>query len=221
VITPMIPSGKVDRWLDTRMARLRVWSLLAFIIGLMALTPLATAQEYASETGELDIDLTVVVTVNISGDGFVGESVVYITLVSDGEEDEIDLGTLATDDQGRFFGEITLPDGLGASSYTIIATGVTAQGATRVLTTVINVGPEPTLTTIPPTSSTTSTISEATTTSRAERGDGLDPIEAQLGPGGSDDPDDPFDRILLVRALTVGLVALGGVWWWLYRMAQR
>ncbi len=218
MINPMIPRRRTDRWLDTRMARLRVWCLLAFIAGLMTLTPLAAAQEYAGETGELDIDLTVVVTVTISGDGYVGASVVYITLVSDGEEDEIDLGTLATDDQGRFFGEITLPDGLGASSYTIIATGVTTQGATRVLSTTINVGPEPTLTATPPTSSTTSTISEATTTSRAERGDGLDPIEAQLDPAA---PDDPFDRILLVRALTVGLVALGGAWWWLYRMAQR
>ena len=215
---PMIPSRKVDRWLDTRMARLRVWFLLAFVSGLMALTPLATAQEYASETGELDLDLTVVVTVAISGDGFVGDSVVYITLVSDGEEDEIDLGTMATDDQGRFFGEITLPGDLAAGAYTISATGVTGQGATRVLSTAINVGPEPTLTSTPPTSSTTSTTSEATTTSRAERGDGLDPIEAQLDP---EVPEDPFDRVLLVRALTVGLVALGGVWWWLYRMAQR
>ncbi len=215
---PMIPRTRTYQWLDTRMARLRVWCLLAFIAGLMALTPLAAAQEYASETGELDIDLTVVVTVAMSGDGFVGDSVVYITLVSDGEEDEIDLGTLATDDQGRFFGEITLPNGLEASSYTIFATGVTAQGATRVLSTAINVGPEPILTATPPTSSTTSTTSEATTTSRAERGDGLDPIEAQLD---TDVPDDPFDRILLVRALTVGLVALGGAWWWLYRMAQR
>lgn len=215
---PMIPRTRTDRWLDTRMARLRVWCLLAFIAGLMALTPLATAQEYASETGELDIDLTVVVTVTISGDGYVGDSVVYITLVSDGAEDEIDLGTLATDDQGRFFGVITLPEGLEASSYTIIATGVTAQGATRVLSTAVNFGPEPTLTTTPPTSPTTSTTSGTTTTSRAARGDGLDPIEAQLDPAV---PDDPFDRILLVRALTVGLVALGGVWWWLYRMANR
>ena len=213
----MIPRRCTDRWLDTRMARLRIWCLLAFIAGLMALTPLATAQEYASETGELDLDLTVVVTVTISGDGFVGDSVVYITLVADGE-DEIDLGTLATDDLGRFFGEITLPNGLEASSYTIIATGVTAQGATRVLSTVINVGPEPSLTTTPPTSSTTSTTSEVTTTSRAERGNGLDPIEAQLDP---DVPDDPFDRVLLVRALTVGLIALGSVWWWLYRVANR
>ena len=215
----MIPRRRTHRWLDTRMARLRVWCLLAFIAGLMALTPLATAQEYASETGELDIDLTVVVTVAISGDGYVGDSVVYITLVSDGEEDEIDLGTLATDDQGRFFGEITLPDGLEASSYTIIATGVTAGGATRVLSTTINVGPEPSLASTTSTSSTTSTT-EATTTSRAERGDGLDPIEAQQDPD-PNIPDDPFDRILLVRALTVGLVALGGVWWWLYRVASR
>ncbi len=214
----MIPRRCTDRWLDTRMARLRVWCLLAFIAGLMALTPLATAQEYASETGELDLDLTVVVTVTISGDGFVADSVVYITLVADGEEVEIDLGTLATDDQGRFFGEITLPNGLEASSYTIIATGVTAQGVTRVLSTVINVGPEPSLTTTPPTSSTTSTTSEVTTTSRADRGDGLDPIEAQPDP---DVPDDPFERVLLVRALTVGLIALGGVWWWIYRVANR
>ena len=88
----MIPRRCTDRWLDTRMARLRVWCLLAFIAGLMALAPLATAQEYASETGELDLDLTVVVTVTISGDGFVGDSVVYITLVPTAKKSKSTLG---------------------------------------------------------------------------------------------------------------------------------
>ena len=139
--------------------------------------PIAGAQQYEDEVGDLDLAVTVSITVTLSGDGYVGDSVVYVTLTSEDGEQVVELGTIPTDDQGRFFGEIVLPDDLEPGIYTIATTGVTGQGATRVLSTSVAVGHDVALAaSTTTTSTTTAAVSEVTVTVRPQRGSGLDPL---------------------------------------------
>ncbi len=201
---------------DARMVRsVRRGLIAAALISLLA-APAVQAQQYENETGDLDLEVTVTVTVALSGRGYVADSVVYVTITPIDGGEEIELGTIPTDDQGRFFGEIMLPDGLEPGTYRIAATGVTSQGATRVLSVHVGVGQELELAPVPEVSTTTSTRA-VTATTRAERGDGLDPLQ----PIDSEPSESPAERQVLATVLTAGLVALSGVWWLLYRSAKR
>jgi hypothetical protein len=183
--------------------------------------PAAHAQQYEDESGPLDLQVTVTVTITLSGDGFVRESVVYVTLTSPEADEPIDLGTIPTDDQGRFFGEITLAATLENGEYMISATGVTSQGATRVLSTPIVIGTDEIALVEPDATTTTLTVSEVTaTSSTTEASSGTSDATELATPESPADDDNPFDRILLVRVLMIGLVALGSVWWWLYRAVK-
>ncbi len=111
------------------------------------------------------LQLTLSVILTLSGDGFVGDSVVLVSLTTDGTDESIDLGTLATDSTGAFSGSVALPEGVGISAITLTATGVTEDGATRVLSAELSTAAfAPTTTTTTPPSSTTSITSAATTT---------------------------------------------------------
>lgn len=139
-----------------------VWSAISSIA-------LAAAQEYAQETGDLELTKSIVLT--ISGDGFVGDSVVFLALTLDGTDEVIDLGTLDTDPTGAFSGSITLPDDLAPGTYTISATGVTEDGATRVLSATISINGDVTTastTTTTAAETTTTTTSPTTTTTETE-----------------------------------------------------
>jgi methionine-rich copper-binding protein CopC len=216
-----IPGATDPRRYDAAMGRILRRGMLATMLLWSLSVPVAHAQQYEDESGPLDVQVTVTVTVALAGDGFVRESVVYVTLVSPDADDPIDLGTIPTDDQGRFFGEITLEATLESGDYTIVATGVTGQGATRVLSTPITIGTDEISLTEPEATTTTLTVSEVTaapsTTTSAS--DPTDAAETVASPSPAEE-DNPFDRILLVRVLVFGLVGLGGVWWWLYRAVK-
>jgi len=199
---------------DAGMGQVARRSLLAAAVIWSLGVPVASAQQYEDEVGDLDLEVTVSITVTLSGEGYVGDSVVYVTLTSDDGEQVVELGTIPTDDQGRFFGDVALPEGLEPGTYTIAATGVTSEGATRVLSAPVGVGQEIALTASTTTTSTTAAVSEVT--ARPQRGDGLDP----LGDVTTDPDDNSPDRILLVRVLAASLVPLGGLWWWLYRATK-
>ena len=141
------------------MRRLATVSLLMVWSAALSVAP-ASAQEYAQETGDLELTKSIVLT--ISGDGFVGDSVVFLSLTLDGTNEVIDLGTLDTDSTGAFSGSITLPDDLAPGTYTISATGVTEDGATRVLSATVSIGDNVTTA-----STTTTTVAETTTTTPA------------------------------------------------------
>jgi hypothetical protein len=131
----------MGKWLRTReqgMRRSRRVS--AFVAGgLIAFAVLvpagaAVAQEYGGPTGELTVTGSAVPggALQVSGEGFVAGSVVYVMLSAEATGEAVDLGTLATDSSGAFSGTVILPDGVVPGTYTLSATGVTPDGATRV-----------------------------------------------------------------------------------------
>ncbi len=199
------------------MGHLRRLGFLAFTLGLLVTAPIAAAQEYATEAGDLEITLEVTYTVTISGEGYVGDSVVYVTLIPTDGSDEIDLGTLSTDEAGRFFGELAIPTGLEPGAATVAATGVTSAGATRVLSTQIVLGQEPGPAPVPSATSSTAPAPTSTTTDPPAQ----DTESTEIAAGASEDLSRDFDRILAARVLMFGVVALGGVWWWIYRAVKR
>ena len=203
---------------DAGMGRIARRSVLAAAVIWSLSVPIAGAQQYEDEVGDLDLAVTVSITVTLSGDGYVGDSVVYVTLISEDGEQVVEIGTIPTDDQGRFFGEIVLSDDLEPGIYTIATTGVTGQGATRVLSTSVAVGHNVALAASTTTTSTTTVAaSEVTVTVRPERGSGLDPLpEVPPAPD-----DDSSDQTLLVSVLAASLLPLGGLWWWLYRITRN
>jgi methionine-rich copper-binding protein CopC len=204
---------------DAGMGRIARRSVLAAAVIWSLSVPIAGAQQYEDEVGDLDLVVTVSITVTMSGEGYVGDSVVYVALTSEDGEQVVELGTIPTDDQGRFFGEIVLPDDLEPGTYTIAATGVTGQGATRVLSTSVAVGQDVALVaTTTTTSTTTVASSEVTATVRPQRGSGLDPLP-EITP--SEPDDDSSDRVFLANILAASLIPLGGLWWWLYRVTRR
>ncbi len=188
--------------------------LAALALGL-ALAPTAWAQEYATETGELDVAIETTLTAQLSGQGYIGGSVVFVTLrLGDGSE-EIELGTIDTDEAGRFVGEIVIPVELATESVTIAATGVTADGATRVLTAEISLVGEAAPDAQPmSTSSTSTSLSPTTTSAPSPEPPITDEVPADTDPAG-------LDQLLLSRVVAAAIVALGGVWWWLYRAVNR
>jgi hypothetical protein len=213
-----MPRRNPIHWFNDGMGRLRRRLPIALVI-LFALTaPAASAQEYATETGELDLEVAVEIMVTLSGEGFVADSVVYVVAVT-ADGDEFELGTLPTDDQGRFFGEILLPADLAGTSFTISATGVTAVGATRVLSAALGFGESPELIEAESPEDTSTTTAVATTTTRAERGDGLDPLETTGTTAPSGEPRE--DDVLFLGLVGGGLVGLAALWFWLYRMTQQ
>jgi hypothetical protein len=91
--------------------------------------PIALAQEYGESHGPL----TVSQFLELSGDGFSASSAVKVQLTNSSTGETIDLGTLTADDAGRLAGSLTVPQGLAPGTYTLEATGVTSDGATRIL----------------------------------------------------------------------------------------
>lgn len=109
----------------------------AVLIAFAVLIPVgaAAAQEYGGSTGELTVTGSAAPggALQVSGEGFVAASVVYVTLTAEATGEVIDLGTLETDSAGAFAGMVTLPDSVVPGTYQLSATGVTPDGATRVV----------------------------------------------------------------------------------------
>lgn len=101
----------------------------------------AVAQEYGGSTGELAVAGPVIPggPLEVSGGGFIAGSLVYVTLSAEATGEVVDLGTLETDSSGAFSGTVTLPEGVVPGMYTLSATGVTADGATRVVSANVDV----------------------------------------------------------------------------------
>jgi hypothetical protein len=101
----------------------------------------AVAQEYGGSTGELPVAGPVIPggPLEVSGGGFVAGSVVYVTLTAEATGEVVDLGALQTDSSGAFSATVTLPGSVVPGTYTLSATGVTEDGATRVLSSDVDV----------------------------------------------------------------------------------
>ena len=101
----------------------------------------AVAQEYGGSTGELTVTGSAAPggALQVSGEGFVAASVVYVALTAEATGEIVDLGALETDSSGAFSGTVTLPDGVVPGTYSLSAAGVTADGATRVVSANVDV----------------------------------------------------------------------------------
>ncbi len=100
-----------------------------FVLAVLAVAPGAVAQQYGESQGTLAVNQLL----EVSGDGFSPGSTVKVELRNGDTGEVIDLGFLTGDDAGRLRGAIALPEGLAGGGYTLTATGVTPDGATRVL----------------------------------------------------------------------------------------
>lgn len=101
----------------------------ALALGSLAMPSSAAAQEYGESVG----DLTVGYFLTVSGDGFSADSQVRIELAKGDTGDTTDLGAVAADPGGKLAASIPLPEGLEPGMYVLTATGVTADGLTRML----------------------------------------------------------------------------------------
>jgi methionine-rich copper-binding protein CopC len=212
----MIRNRTVNHWLHGAVIRRHILISAALFAAVLLLVAPAHAQEYATEYDDLALTTTVTITFELSGEGFVADSVVYVTATAG--EVVLELGTIPTDDQGRFFGIITLPEDLEPGAYLIAATGVTPNGATRVLTSQVGVGVDLSVAPVADEPDTT-TSSSATATTRV-RGSGLDPIETTdttiaAAPEPQADRDDPY--VLIATALGFSIIGALAAWWWSYR----
>jgi hypothetical protein len=110
------------------------------IVGALWLAPAASAQPYGGTTGPLTVTRSGDVW-NVSGTGFMADSQVTLMLTGDGGT-EVTLGALFADSSGALAGSVPVPDGLDPGVYTLSATGVSADGATRVLSAAVTVTEE-------------------------------------------------------------------------------
>lgn len=101
----------------------------AAMLAILALMPAASGQQYGESHGAL----AVTQSLKVSGDGFTALSAVKVQLANPDNGETIDLATLTSDRAGGLAGSIALPDGLVPGTYRLTATGVTPEGATRVL----------------------------------------------------------------------------------------
>jgi len=108
---------------------LGVAAMALLALAVLAVMPGAVAQQYGESQGTLAVSHLM----EVSGDGFSPGSTVKMGLRRDGTDETTDLGSLACDGAGRLAGAIALPEGLPGGRYTLTATGVTLDGATRVL----------------------------------------------------------------------------------------
>ena len=113
------------------MRRIALASLLTVASMWLIVAPAAVAQEYVGEAGDLDVTMSE--TPTLSGSGFAANSIVFLTLTVNVTGEVIDLGTLETDSMGAFSTSVAMPDGLEPGTSTLTATGVTPDGASRVL----------------------------------------------------------------------------------------
>ncbi len=196
------------------MRRSAVLGLLILGSILLTVAPLASAQEYAQETGDLELTSSLVIT--FSGDGYAADSSVLLTLTQDDSDGAIDLGTLEVDSEGILSGTITLPDGLSPGTYTLAATGLTEDGATRVLSASVAIEGDVT-TGSTTTTTTTTTLAETTTTTEATTTSGT-PSTTTVAPQPAPEPTGDSDLLVLILIGIIVIEAAGiGFMWWYYR----
>jgi hypothetical protein len=159
-----------------RKARVRTLAVLAaeaIAVVILGSISVAVAQEYGESRGAL----TVRQFLEVSGDGFSANSAVKMQLTNPSTGETINLGSLTSDGVGRLTGSIILPEDLAAGTYTLAAIGVTADGATRILSAGLQ------------------TPGAAAEQTPCEPSGGL-----------------PVWLVVLLPVL--GLLLMGGVWWW-------
>jgi len=111
--------------------RIAYVGLLTIATACLVAAPAAVAQEYVGEAGDLDVTMSA--TPTVSGAGFAANSAVFLTLTVNSTGEVIELATLETDSLGTLSGSVMLPDDLEPGTFTLTATGVTEDGASRVL----------------------------------------------------------------------------------------
>ena len=197
-------------------------SMLLVTVFLFLAAPMAQAQEYGESLGDLTLpgpgpyapgDF-----VSFSGDGFLPGSDVYLTLLATTDGAISDVGIAPADSAGRIDGSFVVPLGAGDGMYTVSATGVTADGATRVLSGAIEVASpddEPEATT-----TTEADVAEATETSAATTTTQADVEIPEALPFEGDDDGGSNTGLVVVIGLLV-LLAVGGLLWWRYQTSTR
>jgi len=130
-ISAVVPRGGKERSVrrKVRVSILAVVLVSMAVLGILAGASSAAAQEYGESVG----DLIVGYHLTVSGDGFRADSEVRIELVKNDTGDTTDLGAVATDHGGALAASVALPEGLEPGTYVLTATGVTADGLTRML----------------------------------------------------------------------------------------
>lgn len=97
----------------------------------------AAGQVYAPDDGDLEVapsQVDTTASVSFAGSGFQPGSTVALSLKSADGAATLDLGEVAASSDGTVDWESALPSEVEEGSYEVIASGVTADGATLVLT---------------------------------------------------------------------------------------
>ena len=185
---------------------------------LLVAVPVAQAQEYGESVGDLVLESpgphNPGDAPSFSGEGFLPGSDVSMTLLANADGAITDMGVVTADAAGAIVGAFVVPLDASDGTYTVSATGVAADGATRILSARIVVVatqevPEVTTTTEAEISEVTETSAVTTTTEAAVE------IPEALPFEGDDDGGSNVGLILAVGALLLLLV--GGFLWWRYR----
>lgn len=197
-------------------------SMLLVALLLLLMAPMALAQEYGESLGDLGLPgpgpYTPGETVSFSGDGFLPDSDVYLTLLAATDGAITDVGVVTADSAGAIAGSFVVPLEAGDDNYTVSATGVTPDGVTRILSGAIEVAspedePEATTTTEAEVVAATETSAATTTTEAAVEVPEALPFE------GDDDGGSNTGLVITVGLLL--LLAVGGVLWWRYRASTQ
>ncbi len=199
---------------------LRVTLLLA-MMGVLLTGAAASAQPYGASLGDLLSPVGAYApgdTVSVTGDGFLADSAVEITLLANVDGSVFELGSATASASGAVDATAVLPMELEAGSYTVSATGVTEDGATRVLSSEIDiVAEEPATTTTTTVATAETTAAPSTTTTEAA----LESEAPEALPFPEDDADGGSSTGLFVGGGALILLAVGGFTWWRYRAATR
>lgn len=180
--------------------------------------PMAQAQEYGESLDDLALPdpgpYSPGDTVSFSGDGFRPDSDVYLTLLAATDGAVTDIGVVTADSAGSIAGPFEVPL-VGDGLYTVSATGVTPDGATRILSgAIVVVSAEDEL---EATTTTEAEVVEATETSAATTTTTVADVEIpEAMPFEGDDDGGSNTGLILTIGLLL-LLAVGGFLWWRYR----
>lgn len=118
------------------MARRLAVTLAGVVLTLLSLAGTASAQQYPTQTGNLQTDKTAVrpgEPITVTGGGFAGNSTVTINF------DTQVLGTTVARPDGNFSTTVTIPANAAPGRHTLAAVGTAPNGTSRRLTSTVEV----------------------------------------------------------------------------------
>lgn len=118
------------------MARRLTLTLAGLVVTLLSLAGTASAQQYPTQTGNLQTDKTAVrpgEPITVTGGGFAGNSTVTINF------DTQVLGTTVARPDGNFSTTVTIPANATPGKHTLAAVGTAPDGTPRRLTSTVEV----------------------------------------------------------------------------------